>query len=96
MSAPRQAKRNGASHSITKALRLLGLFAEGRADLGLTEAAALAALPKGTTHRILIALEHEGFLLQGPDSRNWGLGFQVVHLYQACREQWACVRVAIP
>lgn len=96
MPAPRKMETTGTPRSVTKALRLLGLFAKNRRGMGLTEIAAMSELPKGTTHRLLIALEEEGFVLQDPESRKWGLGFQIVQLYHACREQWACVQMAVP
>lgn len=81
---------------MTKALKLLGMFADNRPRMGLTELAALSGLPKGTAHRLLIALEEEDLVLQDPESRKWGLGFGVMRLYHNFREQFSLFQIVTP
>lgn len=96
MPIARRAGVTGVPRSVSKALKLLRLFAETRAPMGLTEIATRAGIPKGTVHRLLIAMEEEGFVLQDGASRNWGLGFRALQQYNAFREQMSLLKVASP
>ena len=61
--------------SVRRALRILGCFGPGVADLGVTDIALMLDMHKSTVHRLLLSLEQEGFVRQmaGRYSLTWRL-----------------------
>lgn len=66
--------------TISKALHLLTLFGEGRAEIGLAEFARLAKRDKATVHRHLTELMQNGFVEQNGRTRAYRLGPAVLRL----------------
>ncbi len=62
------------SSTVDKALELLNMFSQSRAELGLSEMARLAGLDKATAHRMLGTLAKHGFVEQGLQSKLYRLG----------------------
>lgn len=59
--------------SVRRALRVLGCFGPGVAELGVTDVAVMLQMHKSTVHRLLLTLEQEGFVRQvaGRYSLTW-------------------------
>ncbi|MGA2529787.1 MAG: IclR family transcriptional regulator [Acidimicrobiales bacterium] len=55
--------------SVDRALRLVELLSERSGDMGLSELAAAADLPQGTTHRILRTLSNRGWVRRSGERR---------------------------
>jgi IclR family acetate operon transcriptional repressor len=72
----------GGVQSVDRALDLLEALASSRQPLGVSELAALTALPEGTAHRLLRALLQRGYVRQAPD-RKYALGSSVLRLRDA-------------
>jgi DNA-binding IclR family transcriptional regulator len=54
--------------SVLRALRLLDLFERGRPEMSLAELVRRSGYSKSTTYRLLVTLEHAGWLERGPNS----------------------------
>jgi DNA-binding IclR family transcriptional regulator len=52
--------------SVLRALRLLDLFERGRPEMSLTELVRRSGYSKSTTYRLLVTLEHAGWLERSP------------------------------
>jgi IclR family acetate operon transcriptional repressor len=72
----------GGVQSVDRALDLLEALASSGRPLGVSDLAALTALPEGTTHRLLRALLQRGYVRQTPD-RKYALGSSVLRLRDA-------------
>ena len=59
--------------AVQRAMAILRAF-EGRGLQSLAEVTAATGLDKGTTRRLLLTLQTEGFVVQDPRSQRWGLG----------------------
>jgi IclR family acetate operon transcriptional repressor len=68
--------------SVDRALDLLEALASSGRPLGVSDLAALTALPEGTAHRLLRALLHRGYVRQTPE-RKYALGSSVLRLRDA-------------
>lgn len=68
------------SSTVDKALELLNLFTQARAQIGLSEMARLAALDKATVHRMLGALAKHGLVEQDERSKLYRLGAGTLRL----------------
>ena len=54
--------------SVLRALRLLDLFERGRPEMSLAELVRRSGYSKSTTYRLLVTLEHAGWLERGSNS----------------------------
>jgi DNA-binding IclR family transcriptional regulator len=54
--------------SVLRALRLLDLFERGQPEMSLAELVRRSGYSKSTTYRLLVTLEHAGWLERGPNS----------------------------
>jgi DNA-binding IclR family transcriptional regulator len=70
----------GGTQAIDRALAILKTLGGARADWGLTDLAAELGLHKTTVHRILGALEREGFVARDPERQTVSLGPGVIQL----------------
>lgn len=70
---------SGPVQSVGRALGLLEHLADAGEPLGLSELAAVCAMPVSTTHRMLAGLCAAGYLYKGPD-RRYRLGPRLVAL----------------
>jgi IclR family acetate operon transcriptional repressor len=80
--APPSGPARGGVQSVDRALDLLETLASSGSPLGVSDLAALTALPEGTTHRLLRALLLRGYVRQTPD-RKYALGSSVLRLRDA-------------
>lgn len=62
------------AQAALRAVRLLKLFSSDRAEMSLAEISVLAELNKTTTHRLLRALESEGFVQKSGSGGRYSLG----------------------
>jgi IclR family KDG regulon transcriptional repressor len=65
---------SGRLSSVTSALRVLKVFSEGEAELGISSIAKRLGLAKSTVHRLAVTLASEGFLEQNPENGRYRLG----------------------
>jgi DNA-binding IclR family transcriptional regulator len=52
--------------SVLRALRLLDLFERGRPEMSLAELVRRSRYSKSTTYRLLVTVEHAGWLERSP------------------------------
>ncbi|MER7364673.1 IclR family transcriptional regulator [Nonomuraea wenchangensis] len=72
--------------SVTRALRLLDVFSDGPAALGLSAIARAAGMPKATVFRLLSHLEAAGYVERaGSDYRIGAKLFELGNLAPVCR-----------
>ncbi|MDB5947269.1 MAG: Transcriptional regulator [Ramlibacter sp.] len=65
---------SGRLSSVTSALRVLKVFSESEAELGISSIAKRLGLAKSTVHRLAVTLASEGFLEQNPENGRYRLG----------------------
>ena len=58
---------------------ILNCFSREQPVLNLTAISARLGLPKSTAHRLLAALESQGFLARAANGRGFRLGYQLLH-----------------
>ena len=68
------------NHSIQRALQILELFGRETGPLGVSEISRIVGIHKSTIHRLVITLEHAGWLLRVPGSDKFRLGLKVLAL----------------
>ena len=68
------------NHSIQRALQILELFSRHTSPLGVSEISRIVGIHKSTIHRLVITLEHAGWLLRVPGSDKFRLGLKVLAL----------------
>lgn len=68
------------AQSITRAIAVLKSFDDRHPEWGLSELSEHVGLNKTTTHRLLAALESEGFITRNPISGGYRLGLELVAL----------------
>jgi DNA-binding IclR family transcriptional regulator len=68
------------TQAILRAIRLLKVLSEADAELTLYQLSSATGLTKTTAHRLLAALESEGFITRGVDSGTYQLGPAVIAL----------------
>lgn len=78
---------NGASEqyriqAIDRAVQVLHCYDFEHRELGVRDISAMTGLHKATAHRILVALEHNGFIEQDPHTGNYHLGLELFRLGQ--------------
>lgn len=66
--------------TVSKALSLLENFTQSRHQIGLSEFARLSGMNKATVHRLLQALEAQGFVEKAGPDRAYRLGPEVLRL----------------
>lgn len=66
--------------SVKNAMRILRLFNEKQAEIGLTSIAQQINVPKSTTHRLVSQLMKEGFLSKNPRNGKYRLGLSLLTL----------------
>lgn len=66
--------------SVTSALRVLKVFSETEAELGISSIAKQLSLAKSTVHRHAVTLTSEGFLEQNPENGRYRLGLSLFGL----------------
>lgn len=65
---------------IDRAARILDCFSFDEPELSVSEISAATRLHKSTAHRILMALEHNGFIEQNPETSKYHLGIKLFKL----------------
>lgn len=78
------------------ALRLLLYLGESGQPRSLAEIAQAMDLAKSVTHSLLVTMKLRGFVTQNPDTRQYGLGLQLVTLGQAASRRLDLRNVAHP
>lgn len=68
------------TQAILRAIRLLKVLSEADTELTLYQLSSATGLTKTTAHRLLAALESEGFITRGTDSGTYRLGPAVIAL----------------
>ena len=68
------------NHSIQRALQILELFSRHTSPLGVSEISRIVGIHKSTIHRLVITLEHAGWLLRVPGTDKYRLGLKVLAL----------------
>ena len=68
--------------AIDRAVMVLNCYNFERKALGVRDISALTGLHKATAHRILVALEHNGFIEQDPHTGDYQLGLELFRLGQ--------------
>jgi len=66
--------------AVERALELLRVFAQGRAELTLSQIAERMRLHKSTVHRLALTLEKAGFLRRSPTTGAYSLGLKLLEL----------------
>jgi IclR family transcriptional regulator, acetate operon repressor len=79
---PVPSSARGGVQSVDRALDLLEALASSGRALGVSDLAAVTALPEGTAHRLLRALLQRGYVRQRSD-RKYALGSSVLRLRDA-------------
>ena len=81
-----KAQRNRLS-SVTTAIRLLKVFSEDEAELGISALAQRLGVAKSTVHRLVVTLVSEGLLEQNPDNERYRLGIGLFGLGALVRQR---------
>ena len=68
------------TRAVHRVLSLLKAFSEDQGKLSLTELSRRVGLSKATAHRMLIVLEHEGFLTRSAETGEFQLGPEIIVL----------------
>lgn len=79
--------------TVDKALSLLDRFSDAKAEFGLTELACQSGYDKATTHRLLAALQRNGFIEQDTISKSYRLGAGLVRLARLRERTFPMARV---
>lgn len=66
--------------ALEKGLGLLMQIGRQRREMGFAEILRLVDLPKASAYRMVLTLEHLGFLRRNPDSGMYGLGISVLKM----------------
>lgn len=78
---------SGRLSSVTSALRVLKVFADGESELGISSIAQRLGLAKSTVHRLAVTLAGEGFLEQNPQNGRYRLGLSLFSLGALVRQR---------
>lgn len=81
------------TQAIRRALAVLHAFADGDAEMSISELAEACHLSPSTTHRICRALMMEGFLQQNEANTRYSLGHAAVLLGQLAQRNYGLDRV---
>ncbi|MFO8033868.1 MAG: IclR family transcriptional regulator [Candidatus Bipolaricaulota bacterium] len=82
--------------SLDKALEVLRILAEYESWVDLQTLAQRAGLPKSTLSRLLSTLRAGNFVYQEPRTRQYRLGWSLVHLGEAAKRQFNLAQVLRP
>ncbi len=66
--------------AVDRALDIIGLFANSRPSLSLTQISAALELNKSTAYGLISSLEKKGFLKKKPETKQYRLGIRVYEL----------------
>ena len=67
-------ERTSRLSSVTTAVRLLKMFSEGEAEIGVTSLSRRLGVAKSTVYRLASTLVAEGMLEQNPETEKYRLG----------------------
>jgi DNA-binding IclR family transcriptional regulator len=81
-----KAQRNRLS-SVTTAIRLLKVFTEDEAELGISALAQRLGVAKSTVHRLVVTLVSEGLLEQNSENERYRLGIGLFRLGTLVRQR---------
>lgn len=81
-----KAQRNRLS-SVTTAIRLLKVFSQDEAELGISALAQRLGVAKSTVHRLVVTLVSEGLLEQNPENERYRLGIGLFGLGALVRQR---------
>jgi DNA-binding IclR family transcriptional regulator len=81
---------------LRNAMAVLGLFAERRREIGVSEAAELLDRPKSTVSRWLAALDDAGFVDRADGAGRYRLGMRLIGLGELARRSTSLQRLARP
>ena len=68
-----------AVRTVNRISDILNCFTREQPELNLTAISNRLGLPKSTVHRLLLALESQGFLMRAVNGRGFQLGYQLLH-----------------
>jgi IclR family KDG regulon transcriptional repressor len=68
-----------AVRTVNRISDILNCFTREEPALSLTAISTRLGLPKSTVHRLLLALEGQGFLMREANGRGFQLGYQLLH-----------------
>jgi IclR family KDG regulon transcriptional repressor len=80
MRAPKSTSKIYQSQVLDRTFQMLGVLADDRAGLGVTELATKLDLHKSTTHRLVMVLESNRFVEKEPGTAKYRLGSRIVEL----------------
>lgn len=80
---------------IKKIAKILNLFSLDTTELGISEISRETGIPKGTVHRILVALEEESLLKQG-ENQLYYPGEKLFWIGKVAEENMNIIKVATP
>ena len=66
--------------TIEKGLKLIELLANSPRGLSLVQISSQLGLPKSSVHHILQTFLYYDYVRQDPDTKNYSLGFQILHI----------------
>jgi DNA-binding IclR family transcriptional regulator len=81
---------------LDRTFAILDLFDEGRPEWSATEVARELELPVPSTHRILMALKHRGYVSQHEETKRFRLGLGALHLGDRAHAAVDLRSVALP
>lgn len=71
---------NNFLQSVDNALKIMEIFANERAELGVSELSRKMQLGKSTTYRLLATLERRGFVVQNTVNGKYKLGIKIANI----------------
>jgi IclR family KDG regulon transcriptional repressor len=95
-SSPDKEKGSGRLSSVTSALRVLKIFSDAEAELGISAMAKQLGLAKSTVHRLAVTLAAEGFLEQNPENGRYHLGLSLFELGSLVRRRMDVSNLGLP
>lgn len=84
---PSRLTTSGLVGSVSRALKVLEIVAAAGDGIPAKAVARRAGLKLSTTYHLLHTLVHEGYLVRLEDARGYGLGYKVLELHHALRQQ---------
>jgi DNA-binding IclR family transcriptional regulator len=85
--ATTQNERGARLSSVTTAVRLLKMFSEGEAEIGVTSLSRRLGVAKSTVYRLASTLVAEGMLEQNPETEKYRLGIALFALGALVRQR---------
>lgn len=86
---------DGGLKSVDNSLRLLDCLLE-KQELGVSQIARKLGVAKSTTHRLLMTLCAQNFVIQNPDTGKYSLGLHLYELGQVVHDRTILRRQALP